>query len=107
MDDQRTLQQNKSLHLYCELVAKSLNEAGLNIEEVLKHFTMEIDWTGGSVKELLWKTAQQRMFNKASTTELDRHKEITEVYEAINRFLAKLGVESVPFPSEETLEIKQ
>lgn len=101
MEKNRTLQQNKALHKYCELVAKSLNDAGLTIEEVLQHFTMEIQWTKESVKEILWKTAQRRMFNKESTKDLDRAKEITEIWEVMNRFLAKLKVESIPFPSLE------
>lgn len=101
MDNRRTDAQNRALHLYFRLVAEALNESGLTIEQVLKNFTMELDWNAGSVKEILWKTAQKRMFGKESTTELDKVNEITAVYEAMNRFLAKLGVEHIPFPSED------
>ena len=99
----RSGQQNRALHKYCDLVAGALNDAGLTIEEVLKHFTMEIDWTKDSVKLLLWKTAQKRMFNKESTRDLDKHQEITALWEVMNRFLAKMKVESIPFPSEQEL----
>ena len=98
--NRRSQAQNDSLHLFCRLVAEALNDAGLTIEEVLKHFTMEIDWNEKLVKEMLWRVAQERMFGKKSTTELDKHEEITKVWEVINRFLAKLKVESVPFPSK-------
>lgn len=96
---QRTDQQNKAIHLYCQQVAEALNDSGLTIEQVLRNFTMELQWSKESVKEILWRTAQKRMLDKDSTTKLDKHQEITRVYEVINRFLAKLHVESIPFPS--------
>lgn len=95
----RTDQQNKALHVYFALVADALNQSGMNIEQVLKNFTMELDWSPEAVKEILWRTAQKRMLGKKSTTELKKQEEITAVYEALNRFLAKLGVEHIPFPS--------
>lgn len=94
-----TRSQQNALHLYCQQVADALNDAGLDIEQVLKNFTMELSWSKDSVKEILWRTAQQRLLGKHSTTELNKHEDITKVYEAMNRFLAKLGVESIPFPS--------
>ncbi|KAB2883455.1 MAG: hypothetical protein F9K38_05840 [Pseudorhodoplanes sp.] len=97
----RTEQQNKAIHLYCQHIADALNDAGLNIEQVLKNFTLELDWNKDSVKEILWRTAQKRLTGKHSTTELSKHEDITKVYEALNRFLAKLGVEHIPFPSHE------
>ena len=100
--EQRTNQQNKSIHLYCEQVAEALNDAGLTIEKVIKNFTQEHDWTRDSVKELLWRTAQKAALGKYSTTELDKRGEIDMVWEQVNRFLAKLGVESIPLPSKES-----
>ena len=99
MTEPRTEQQNKAMHLYFQQVAEALNDAGLNIEQVLKNFTMELDWTKESVKEILWRTAQRRMLGKESTKELSKQEDITKVYEAVNRFLAKLDVH-VPFPTE-------
>ena len=100
-EEKRTIQQNKSIHLYCGMVAEALNDAGYDIEVVIKNFKVDVSWTKESVKELLWKTAQRTMFQKNSTTELDKLKEITKIYEVINRFLAKLKIESIPFPSNE------
>lgn len=101
MEQPRTEQQNRALHLYCQQVADALNGAGLDIEQVLKNFTMELEWTKDSVKEILWRTAQKRLLQKHSTTELSKQQEIDKVYEAVNRFLAKMGVDSVPWPSHE------
>lgn len=61
---------------------------------------MELEWTKDTVKEILWRTAQKRLLGKHSTRGLNKQEDITKVYEAMNRFLAKLGVESIPFPSE-------
>ena len=59
-----------------------------------------IPWSSESVKTFLWKPIQDAMFNKDSTTELDR-KEVSEVYEVLNRHLGeKFGV-TVGFPSIE------
>ena len=102
MEEKRTLNQNKALHKYFELVAVALNDAGYPIKEVLENFTMDCEWTKSSVKELLWKTAQRRMFDKESTRDLDKSKEIDEIYEVMNRFLGeKLKIESIKFPSND------
>ena len=103
--DNRTLQQNNALHLYFKQVSDALNGAGLTIQEVLKNFTMEVEWTPDAVKTILWKTAKKRMFGKTSTTELSKSQEIDQVYEVMNRFLGeKLKVESISFPSIEQNE---
>ena len=95
----RTNQQNKAIHKYFEMVAEALNDAGFDIEKTLSKYNVDIPWTKESVKSLMWKPVQRSMYAKASTTELDRSKEITEIYEVINRFLGKLGIH-VPFPHE-------
>jgi len=100
MASPRTDQQNRALHLYFEMVAKELNDAGYSMEQVLDNFTMELEWTKESVKEILWRTAQRRLLGKQSTKELNKQEDITRTYEAVNRFLAKLGVH-VPFPTHE------
>jgi hypothetical protein len=94
----RTLQQNKALHKYFVLVADELNAAGLDIRKVYKP-EVEIPWTGGTVKEYLWKTVQRVMLEKEHTSDLET-KEIDAVYDVVNRHLAKLGVH-VPFPAND------
>ncbi len=105
LTDTRTLSQNNAIHKYYELVAEALNNAGLTIEKVIENFTMEHQWTKGSVKELLWREAQRSVLGKESTTELSKLEDIDKVYDIVNRFLAKLKVESIPFPSIENSEL--
>jgi hypothetical protein len=64
MTEPRTDNQNRALHLYCTQVADALNGAGLSMEQVLSNFTMELEWTKESVKEILWRTAQKRLSRK-------------------------------------------
>lgn len=97
MSDQRTIQQNKSLHLYCEMLAEALNEAGLDMRVVLKP-EVDIPWTKESVKEHLYKPILKIMLDKDSTTEMDTVNP-SEVYQVLDRHLAeKFGV-SVEWPS--------
>ena len=97
---QRTLQQNKAIHLYCQLLADALNDAGLDIQHVLTQKQVSIPWSGDRAKELLWREIQRAMFNKESTTELSRS-EVSQVYEVLDRHISeKFGVH-VEFPSEE------
>jgi hypothetical protein len=89
------------LHLYFQLLAERLNEAGLDMRTVLKP-NVEIPWTKENVKDHLWRPVQEIYLRKDSTTELTTD-EITKVYEVLNRFLReKLGI-SEPFPSIEQL----
>lgn len=99
----RTIQQNKSIHLYLTLLSKELNEAGLDMKKVLKP-SVSIDWNIINTKEYLWRPIQEALNLKKSTTELDT-KEVSQIWEHLNRHLSeKFGI-YVPFPSqEETLE---
>ena len=61
----RTAQQNKAIHKYFELLAQTLNDAGLDMKQVLKP-EVDIPWTKESVKAHLWKPVQKVMYNKHS-----------------------------------------
>lgn len=97
---QRTLRQNSSLHLFFEMLAKELNDAGLSVMKTLRH-DAEIPWCATKVKELLWRPVQIAMLDKESTTELETD-EVTKVYEVVNRHLAQNHGVHVPFPCVET-----
>lgn len=98
---QRTLTQNRALHLYFTKVAKELNDAGLDLRAVLKP-TVEIPWGTESIKTFLWKPVQKLQLGKESTTELTTQ-EIDKVYETLNRFLGEKHGIHVAFPSEEEM----
>ena len=91
---QRTLTQNNSLHLFCEMLADQLNASGLDMRKVMKP-EVEIPWTMGSVKENLWKPLQEAIIGKASTTEADRV-EYSTVHEVLGRHLAKTQGIAIP-----------
>lgn len=96
---QRTTQQNKALHVGLTLLAKTLNDAGLDMKVILKP-EVSIPWTKVSVKEYLFKPIMAAMMDKASTTELEKQGEIEQVWDTLFRHLGeKHGIEYIPFPS--------
>lgn len=100
----RTTQQNKSLHKFCEDVAKELNNKGINVQLFLKH-AVDLDWSKDSVKELIWKPIQKALVNKSSTTELDKVNDIDLIWEHINRHLSiEFGI-SVDWPHNDPNDI--
>ena len=98
LSDDVTPKQFRSLNLWCDLLAETLNSGGYSVLKVLKQ-DAEIPWTGSSVKEHLWKPIQAAMYNTGSTTELKR-KECGQVVEVLSRHLAEsIGIDAPPFPS--------
>lgn len=84
-----------------DMLAKELNEAGLDMRKTLKP-DINIPWSGESIKKYIWKPVQKAQLGKESTTELTTT-EIDKVFDTINRHLGdKFGI-YVPFPSVETL----
>lgn len=92
----RTLSQNRALHLAFELLASELNNAGLDMRATLKP-SISIDWTPETVKEYLWRPVQKLQLKKESTTDLTT-KEVSDVWETLNRFLGEKHGVHVPFP---------
>lgn len=97
--DKRTQQQNKAIHKYCANLAQALNLAGLDMKQVLKPH-IEIPWSPATVKDFLWRPIQRIQFQKESTTELTT-KEVSDVWETVNRHLSERFNMTVPFPSIE------
>ncbi len=98
---QRTIQQNKALHKFFEMVAEAFNDAGLDIKVVLAKNPVEVPWSKQLVKDLLWRPLQELQLKTHSTTELSTT-DIDIIFETINRFLAGFGIHK-PFPSLEAL----
>jgi hypothetical protein len=96
----RTDAQNRSLHLWLDMVARELNAGGYTVQLVLKE-VIDLDWNKEICKELLWRPIQKALIKKNSTTDLDKVSEIDIVYDHINRYLGeKFGIH-VPFPKDE------
>lgn len=97
---QRTPTQNNALHLYFEMLAEALNEAGLDMKKMMK---ADIPWNAYNVKNELWRPIQEAQLGKKSTTQLTT-KDIDKVYETLNRLLGEKKGIHVPFPSIEMME---
>ena len=96
--NQRTLQQNRSLHLYFTMLADELNQAGYDMRRTLKP-GVDIPWTSDLVKQYLWKGIQEAMLGSDSTRELTT-KEIDQVYDVLNKHLGETTGVTVAFPSK-------
>lgn len=104
-DKQRTLKQNRALHLMFTQLADELNDHGLDMRKTLKP-EIDIPWSGKTIKEYLWRPIMKAQLNIESTTEMNT-KDIDKVFDTINKHLAeKFGLE-IEFPSIESLLMKE
>lgn len=101
MDKPRTEAQNKALHLYFTQLAELLNDSGLDIRKVLKP-TINIPWSTETIKEFLWKPVMNVQLGKKSTTEMTT-KDISAVYDTINKHIGEKFGLHIDFPSMESL----
>jgi len=101
---QRTGQQNKALHKYCQMVADEMNAAGYDAKQVI---SLPISLTPEIVKDCIFKAIMTALYpDKTSTTQLSTT-EIQDVYENMNRATGqKFGV-SMDWPSDESLSEEQ
>jgi hypothetical protein len=95
----RTAQQRKSIELYCSMVAVACNDAGWTKKKYYEAKKVDVEWTQASVKEDMWRLIQQAMGMPKSTTELDKAKQVSAIYENMNKFLSDNLAVNVPFPS--------
>ena len=100
-EKQRTDKQNRSLHKYLRELASALNDAGLEMHVAFKD--IEVPWNEHILKSF-WKKIESAYTGKTSTTEMST-KQVTEIYEIVNRHFSQWGV-SIPFPSLEEQAIK-
>lgn len=98
---ERTTKQNNALHLYFEMLAEALGEAGLDMRKTLKP-TIEIPWNKETIKEYLFKPIMKAQLNKESTTEMTT-KEVDQVIETLNRHLGEKFGLHIPFPSIDSI----
>ena len=93
----RTSHQNKAIHLYCGMVSRKLNLGGFDFVEVMKRMEVDIPATSTRVKEDIWRPIQTSMLEIKSTTKL-KTKQVSEVYEVMNRFTSERFGFGVAFP---------
>lgn len=97
---QRTLTQNRCLHLFCQWLADTLNDAGLDMRKTLRE-DVDMPWSPSSVKEYLWRPIQIAMTEKHSTTEITTV-EPTDIHAVLSRHLgSRLGIQCPDWPKRE------
>lgn len=100
-DQVRTHKQNNAIHQYCGDLGDALTDAGYDLITFVKTCYKDgvsVPWTVEQAKENIWRPVQVVITGKHSTTKLDT-KQVSEVYDAINRHIAEKTGVSVPFPS--------
>jgi hypothetical protein len=98
---QRTLAQNRALHLFFNQLAEELTAHGLDMRKTLKP-EIDIPWSGETVKEFLWRPVMKAQLNKESTTEMTTA-DIDRVFDTITKHLGEKFGLTLQFPSIETI----
>jgi type I restriction-modification system DNA methylase subunit len=97
----RTKKQNDAIHLYLEQVAGELQNQGQTLQGIIEKIEIaEIIPTEKNLKEVIWRSFQDALLKKKSTTELTTD-EVTKVYEVVAMFLSRNFEINLPFPSIE------
>jgi hypothetical protein len=100
----RTLQQNKSLHLFFTMITEELNELGMEyIYFGLKGQELSLMYTPELVKMFFWKPIQVALFDIESTTKLTTD-QMNKIIDVIVKFFGDKGV-IIDFPSMDNKEI--
>ena len=100
--DLRSTKQNAAYHLYFNMLAVELNNAGYSFKKVMSEpdrYKADIDWSSHLIKEYIWRPIQKVVCNKKSTTQLNKDG-VNKIYDLVNRYTSNMGV-FVPFPSIE------
>lgn len=98
--DKRSLQQNKSIHLWCSQIADYLNKEKFFIQDVIK---LNTRWDMLKIKEMIFKPVVKSLYTKDSTTKLNKD-EFELIIDTIIRYMAMKGIEIPDFPNREDLE---
>ena len=92
---------------WVSVIPKAL-QAIERLEEIVFEKDLELSWTMLLVKDIIWREIQKALFKgKASTSKLNSD-EVTQVYQAMNHYLAsRIGIESIDFPSIDSMIFEQ
>ena len=95
----RTIKQNSALHKWCDLISTHLNDSGFYINTVLKAETV---WSMEKVKENIFKPVVASLYDKKSTTKLNKD-EFEKIIDTITLAFANKGIVVPSFPNKEML----
>ena len=93
----RSLQQNNAMWLYWKNLADAFNDAGLDMKKVLND-EVDIPWNEDLIKEHIWGKIQELLVGHTKTSKLES-KQVSEIYDIVNRRVAQNHGVNVPFPS--------
>jgi hypothetical protein len=95
----RTKTQQDSIYLYCEWVAKKLNQIGqsCNKHSVIQDVTIELTWTKDLVKSEHWIPIQKVLFDTEHFSDLERN-QVSVVYDVLNKHYSDNFGFHIPFP---------
>ena len=97
ISEQRSNRLNSALHLWFEMIAEDLNNAGLYMRLDFYSANAEVNWTAESIKEGIWRPIQIALTGKQSSAKLT-NKEACSIIDEIIRFLGEKGI-TTPFPN--------
>ena len=98
----RTENQNRALHLWLTQIADELNANGITAQQIFSK-PVEHFWTPELVKEM-WRKIQKAMFNERSTTKLKKTEQIDKIVDVFTKMIAERAqIQCPPFPSIENL----
>ena len=99
MEKQRTSQQNKALHKFCEELAQEANNHGISMKAVVQD--LQVDWSMQAVKSIIHAISKAK-YNKTSTADLTT-KELSDCCQEVQKIFLEQGV-LINFPSFEEQE---
>ena len=101
VDRSMTQKQRGALHVWCDMMADTLNAAGHDMKVVLSR-QAEIPWTMASFKERIWKPTLDAQLCKESTED-QVTTDVQKVYQTLSRFFSThedLRIEVPAWPSK-------
>ena len=96
----RTNKQNNSLHKWLELLAETLDDAGIDMRTFIK---VPIRPNKDNIKSEIVHPVMQAINPELESTADMKTTEMIELYETLNRAFADKGIVCPPWPSIETL----
>jgi len=100
---ERTNQQNKALHLWLEMLADALNDAGYSVNDKIV-FKAEISFTKENLKESAVRPVMTALFPEIESTAKLSKTQIQDVYMHVDRAISERTGISIPWPTQEQLD---
>jgi len=98
-EKQRTLQQNKAMHKWCDAVADCLNDSGIGHKAVYAVREVDVPWCMETVKAELFRPVCNALTTGDSTADASTV-DYSKVYHVLSKHLGEhFGVVLPPWPS--------